>query len=295
VPKELSWSQVQTFSAVLADRWADKAVDGVFGVPRGGLVPAALVAARLDVPLVAAPSAGTLVVDDIVDSGGTAARFSDHHFDALVRRSESPAAPDAAVFDEWVVFPWELAEGGQAGPTDAVVRILQHIGEDPTREGLLDTPKRVLKAFTEMTSGYQLNPADVLSTTFDVGPADELVVVRAIPFHSLCEHHLLGFTGTATVGYLPEGRVVGLSKLGRVVELYARRLQVQERMTTQIADAIVDHLDTDTAGVVVRARHSCMGCRGIQKSAEMVTSKLTGRLRSDPAMRAEFMALERGR
>lgn len=294
MPKELSWSEIHALSADLADRWVDEGVDSVFGVPRGGVVPAALVAGQLGVPLVAAPAATSLVVDDIVDSGGTAARFADFRFDALVRRSDAPAAPQAAVFDEWVVFPWEIAEGGQVGPTDAVVRILQHIGEDPTREGLLDTPKRVLKAFTEMTSGYALDPADVLATTFDVGPADELVVVRAIPFHSLCEHHLLGFTGTATVGYLPEGRVVGLSKLGRLVELYARRLQVQERMTTQIADAIVEHLDTDTAGVVVRARHSCMGCRGIQKSAEMVTSKLTGRLRSDPAMRAEFMALERG-
>lgn len=292
MPKELSWSQVQTFSVVLADRWADKAVDGVFGVPRGGLVPAALVAARLDVPLVAAPSAGTLVVDDIVDSGGTAARFSDHHFDALVRRSESPAAPDAAVFDEWVVFPWEMAEGGQAGPTDAVVRILQHIGEDPTREGLLDTPKRVLKAFTEMTSGYQLNPADVLSTTFDVGPADELVVVREIPFHSLCEHHLLPFSGTATVAYLPAGsRVVGLSKLARLVDLFARRLQVQERLTTQVAQALMDHAGARGAACIVTGTHHCMCARGVRVEGRMVTSSLLGVLRENPEARAELMAL----
>lgn len=304
--KFIPYDLVEVYASRLAGRHADSGIDAVWGVPRGGVIPAVLVAKQLGVPVLWTDSmtagAGTvLVVDDLVDHGGTAnsivaqllANGVDVIFDALIRKPHSPDhfAPDADVVDGWVVWPWELAEDGQSGPTDAVVRILEHIGEDPTREGLLDTPKRVLKAYTEMTVGYEQDPADILGTTFDVGPTDELVVVRGVPFHSLCEHHLLGFSGTATVGYLPSERVVGLSKLARLVECYARRLQVQERMTAQIADAIVAHLRTDTAGVVVTGQHSCMSCRGVGKSAEMVTSKLTGKLRTDPALRSEFLSL----
>ena len=287
----------------LIARHRDASFDAVWGLPRGGVVPAVLVSERLGVPMLweqpVEADGRVLVVDDLVDSGSTAEGVFealgrlDYRFDALLRKPGSPAAiaPDAKTADGWVVFPWELEEGGESGPTDAVRRILQYLGEDPTREGLLDTPKRVLKSLAEMTVGYGIDPAEVLGTTFDVGPTDELVIVREIPFHSLCEHHLLGFSGTATIGYLPTDRVVGLSKLGRIVEVFARRLQVQERMTTQIADSIVEHLGADTVGVLIRARHSCMACRGIQKPAEMVTSKLTGRLREDHAMRAEFLAL----
>ena len=307
-----TFAQVEDLVDRLVSRNDGVEFAAVWGVPRGGVIPALLVAQRLGVPVLwTRPEPGdvegiVLVVDDLVDHGATAMRILemgltelagvDLAFDALVRKSHSPAgiAGGAPVVDAWVIWPWELAEGGDAGPTDAVVRLLEHIGEDPTREGLVDTPKRVLKAYTEMTVGYHQDPADILGTTFDVGPTDELVIVRDIPFHSLCEHHMLGFSGTATVGYLPNERVVGLSKLARLVELYARRLQVQERMTTQISSAIVEHLGTDTAGVVVKGQHSCMACRGVGKPATMITSSLTGRLRVDGALRSEFMSLATG-
>lgn len=301
----LRWEDARRLAVQLAGRWspgpdnvASAAVQSVHGVPRGGAVVAAWVAYVLGVPQVGPGEIGpaTLIVDDIVDSGTTRARYPDQWFDALIWRAapmDDPRLADVPTSDSWVVFPWEEGTVDETGPGDAVVRILEHIGEDPNREGLVDTPARVLKAFTEMTTGYHLDPATILERTFDVGDADELVVVRGIPFHSLCEHHLLSFTGTATVGYLPVDRVVGLSKIPRLVDCYARRLQVQERMTRQIADALVEHLGVETVGVVVRGEHSCMSCRGVGKSAEMITSRLTGMLRDDAAARAEFMGLER--
>jgi GTP cyclohydrolase I len=294
----ITWADVDDAAERLAQRWAGAPIDAVFGVPRGGLVPALLASRLLHVPLndappTAATRARVLVVDDLADSGATAARFAPGPFDALFRKPATPTeiAPAAVQRTGWLVFPWEQHDE-TAGPTDAVRRILQHIGEDPNRDGLLDTPKRVVKAFTEMTVGYAQDPGDILSTTFDVD-CDEMVVVTGIRFTSLCEHHLLPFIGTATVAYIP-GQVVGLSKLARLVECYARRLQVQERMTNQIADSIEEHLNPQGVGVVVRAHHACMGCRGVrQQNAEMVTSALRGFMRDKADARAEFLALTR--
>ena len=174
---------------------------------------------------------------------------------------------------------------------DAVRRLIRVTGEDPDRDGLLETPRRVVAALRDMTSGYRDDPAQILSTTFQVSH-DELVVLRGIRFSSLCEHHLLPFMGTAAVGYLPGGRVIGLSKLARLVHCFARRLQVQERMTEQIASALMEHADALGAGVVVRGHHCCMGCRGVrQPDSEMVTSCMLGVMRDRPAARAELLAM----
>ena len=292
----VTYAEVEREAERLAARWRLVGIDSVYGVPRGGCVPAAMVAHHLGVPLSDTTGPGVLVVDDLIDSGATASRFDPARFDALYRKGWSPesVAAEAAPVegDEWVVFPWEENE---TEPVDAVTRILQFIGEDPTRAGLVDTPARVLRAFREMTSGYADDPAVLLSTQFP-DEYDEMIVVRNVEFHSLCEHHLLGFRGSATVAYIPQpGRgVVGLSKLARLVDCYARRLQVQERMTLQIAQAMEEHLSPLGVGVVVRASHSCMGCRGVRKpGAEMVTSSLSGYLKDRPEARAEFLALAR--
>jgi len=172
----------------------------------------------------------------------------------------------------------------------AVATILRFIGEDTGRDGLLDTPSRVVRAWREMTSGYSEDPAEILSRTFEES-SDEMIVLRGITFYSVCEHHLLPFYGTASVGYLP-GRVVGISKLARLVNCFARRMQIQERMTRQIAEAVEEHLDARGVGVVIRAHHLCMGCRGVrQEETEMVTSSMLGTLRSDATSRAEFFRL----
>lgn len=175
---------------------------------------------------------------------------------------------------------------------EAVKELLIHIGEDPDRDGLLETPKRVAKALLELTAGYGMDPKNILTTTFDVH-YDEMIVLTGVGYTSLCEHHMLPFTGTATVAYIPKpnGRVVGLSKLARLVECYARRLQVQERMTNQIAEAINNHLDPLGVGVVIKGNHSCMAARGIQRHGDMITSRLIGVMRNDPTVRAEFLNL----
>ncbi|HEY6212863.1 MAG TPA: GTP cyclohydrolase I FolE [Vicinamibacterales bacterium] len=177
-----------------------------------------------------------------------------------------------------------------AAAEEAVATLLRFIGEEPERDGLRDTPARVVKAWREMTAGYDDDPAEILSRTFDES-SDEMIILRGITFHSTCEHHMLPFYGQAVVGYLP-GKVVGISKLARLVHCFARRLQIQERMTRQIADAIETHLEARGVGVVLRAHHLCMGCRGVrQEETEMVTSAMLGTLRSDPTTRAEFLRL----
>lgn len=175
---------------------------------------------------------------------------------------------------------------------NAVREILLAIGENPDRDGLTKTPDRVAKAYAELIAGMKQVPSDVLGTTFDLGH-EELVVVRDIRFNSLCEHHMLPFFGTAHVAYIPNqsGRITGLSKLARLVEVFARRLQVQERLTTQIADALVDELQASGVLVVVDAEHLCMSMRGAnQPGSRTLTSAVRGQLRN-AATRAEAMSL----
>ena len=174
---------------------------------------------------------------------------------------------------------------------DAVRTILKAVGEDPNRDGLLDTPRRVAKMYAEMFGGLQLDPGRHLDVTFEEN-YDEIVLVRDIEFTSMCEHHLLPFRGVAHVAYIPNGRVTGLSKLARVVEEVSRRPQVQERMTQTVADLIEERLGSSAVGVIVKAEHSCMSIRGIRKPGSMtVTSSMRGSFRKDPASRAELMSL----
>ena len=169
--------------------------------------------------------------------------------------------------------------------------LLRWAGEDPAREGLLDTPSRVVKAYGDWFSGYGDDPREYLQRTFEeVAGYDELIVLRDIEFESHCEHHMAPIIGKAHVGYLPDGKVVGISKLARVVETYARRFQVQEKMTAEIATAIQDVLNPRGVGVVVEAAHECMTTRGIHKrGVSMVTSKMLGTFRDDARTRAEFL------
>lgn len=175
---------------------------------------------------------------------------------------------------------------------DAVRTLLRWAGDDPAREGLLDTPKRVAKAWNEWFSGYALDPDAYLARTFEeVEGYDEMVVLRDIPFESHCEHHLAPIIGKAHIGYLPGGKVVGISKLARVVEAYSRRLQVQEKLTAQIADCIERVLQPRGVGVVIEASHECMTTRGVHtRGVSMVTSTMRGSFRDDARTRAEFLA-----
>ncbi|HQS57145.1 MAG: GTP cyclohydrolase I FolE [Gallionellales bacterium 35-53-114] len=174
-------------------------------------------------------------------------------------------------------------------------RFLSSIGEDPDRPGLAETPARVVGAWKHWTSGYTQDPTDVLKV-FEDGAEhyDELIVVKNIPVYSHCEHHLAPFFGTVSIGYVPNGKIVGLSKLTRLVDCFAHRLQVQERLTIQIANALMDQLQAKAVGVVIKCRHLCMESRGIRtQGEETLTSAMLGELQPNQAMRAEFMSLVR--
>jgi len=179
----------------------------------------------------------------------------------------------------------------------AVTSIIEAIGEDSEREGLTDTPRRFAEMYSELFTGIGQDPTEELEVGYELGHR-EMVILKDIPFYSMCEHHLLPFYGVVHIGYIPneEGRVVGISKLARVVEIVAKRPQIQERMATEIADAIVDGLKPDGVAVVIQAEHMCMIMRGIKKpGSSVITSALRGNFRKKPASRAEFFSLIKGR
>jgi GTP cyclohydrolase I len=178
---------------------------------------------------------------------------------------------------------------------DYIRKLLEYIGEDPNREGLLDTPARVVKAYSEWFKGYKQDPKEILQRTFDeVEGYDDIIILRNIRFESHCEHHMTPILGTVSIGYLPNNRVVGISKLARVVDAFGKRLQIQEVFTKQIADIILEVLQPRGVAVIVRGHHLCIGTRGAYKpTAEMVTSCMLGVFREDQQARNEFLLLEK--
>ena len=197
----------------------------------------------------------------------------------------SPEDGDLVAPDPKVAVPDEVAE--------AVRTLIRWAGDDPQREGLLDTPARVARAWKEYARGYEEDPARHLSRTFDeVGGYDEIVLLKHIPFQSHCEHHMAPIIGTASIAYLPRDKVVGISKLARVLHGFARRLQVQERLTAQVADCICEHLQPKGVAVVIEASHACMTARGVgTPGVMMTTSRMMGTFRSDERSRREVLAL----
>ena len=177
----------------------------------------------------------------------------------------------------------------------AVLSIIEAIGEDPTREGMVGTPRRIAEMYAELFMGIGVDPKEELTVGFEEGH-HEMVIIKDIPFYSLCEHHLLPFYGMAHIGYIPKGRVVGASKLARVVEILAKRPQIQERLTTQIAETIVEALEPNGVAVVIQAEHMCMTLRGVKKpGSNIITSANRGLFRTRAATRAEFLSLVQGR
>ena len=192
--------------------------------------------------------------------------------------------------------PSPVAPRPSRSEAEAAVRtLLAYVGDNPAREGLIDTPKRVISAFEEIYSGYRESAVDVLDRTFsEMGDYDEFVLVRDIPFHSNCEHHMMPFHGRAHVAYVPVARVVGLSKLARLIDVYACRLQTQEHLTSQVASAINEVLKPRGVAVMVEAEHTCMSLRGVEKQgASTVTTQFTGLFRDDPSQQVRFISLVR--
>jgi len=281
-PLILGWGDVYPMVGAFAKRLPQGCC---FGIPRGGAVVAGLThRATTD------PRNASCIVDDIYDSGRTMRKW----------RAKWPDLPYFALFDKrkpewrgkWLQMPWE--EDAERDAEDNVVRMLEFLGEDPDREGLRDTPRRVVKAWREMTVGYGQDPRQILSADFHGNGYDQMVVCRNVAFHSICEHHLLNFSGFAHVAYVPRSRVVGLSKMARLVDCFARRLQIQEKLTQEIAEAMKQVLNPLGVGVTIRARHLCMSCRGVMKDeADMVTTCLLGVFKKH-AVREEFFLHCRG-
>ncbi|MFO1033715.1 MAG: GTP cyclohydrolase I FolE [Hyphomicrobiales bacterium] len=201
---------------------------------------------------------------------------------------------DAKVIQKPISKPY--ARPSQEEAEAAVRTLIAWAGDNPNREGLEDTPRRVTKAYREYFKGYDLDPADVLNRVFEeVGGYDDMVMLRDIPFTSHCEHHLAPFHGKVHIAYLPNGGVVGISKLARLVEVYARRLQTQETMTAQVARALIDHLGSRGSAVMIEAEHTCMSMRGVQKpGVATLTTQFMGEFKTNPVLQARFMQQVRG-
>ena len=296
-PHFLSWKDV-----VIRARYVADSITSIFpahrylkayGIPRGGIYASLAVSQFTPVQQTDNPAEADVFIDDIIDSGKTRDFYKSMFkkpFLALVDKTDD-RTPDAG----WYRFPWEVANGETLGAEENVRRILQYVGEDPGREGLKDTPKRVIKAWVEMLSGYKQNPADVM-TVFEEGACDELVLLKDLEFVSFCEHHMLPFRGHAAIGYIPNGKVIGISKLARMFEIYASRLQIQERLCQQVTQALDEHLQPKGSACVIAASHLCMSCRGVKKqNSIMITSSLTGLFKTDHAARSEFMQFVRSK
>lgn len=199
--------------------------------------------------------------------------------------------------DQPAPAPRDATSPSRAEAEEAVRTLLRWAGENPSREGLLDTPKRVVKSYEEFFSGYQENPVEILSRTFEETEGyDEIILLKDIRLESHCEHHMVPITGKAHVAYLPRNRVVGISKLARVVDAYAKRFQIQEKLTVQIATTIHDVLQTRGVAVVIEANHQCISTRGVHKpGVSMVTSYMIGEFRDNPATRREFLSMIQSR
>lgn len=291
-------------AALILCHWQHERPPVIYPVPRGGVPAAYLVGGIMKCLITNDITQADVIIDDLVDSGATFARAqqqNNHAIHAALfgKEGTQQLGPEVLVGEvlpnKWLVFPWEEGEAGSA--EDIGIRLLQYIGEDPNREGLLETPARMLKAWKEWTAGYKVDTS-LLFKDFGDGAEnyDEMVIVDPIPFYSHCEHHLAAIFGSIHIAYIPNGRIAGLSKFVRLAHAYARRLQVQERLTVQIADDINKYLEPLGVGVMVRARHFCMESRGSKSpGTETTTIALRGALKEDQAARAEFISLVKGR
>ena len=264
-----------------------------YAIPNGGIPALYALASVFPIRIVDDPELADFFFDDIIDSGATMEKWCGMHpevpFLSLIDKTDE----ESEYRNDWVVFPWE--GNADTGITDHVIRLIQFAGDDPNREGLQETPARVAKALQHWYSGYSQNPEDVLKVFKDGGETyNQMVVVKDIPIYSKCEHHMADIFGTATIAYIPDGKIVGLSKLSRLADIYARRLQVQERLTQQVAEALFKHLNPKGVGVMIKARHMCMESRGIcQQGHHTITTALMGAFLNEPETRAEFMAIAR--
>lgn len=288
---------------ILREKW--KGWEYVYGVPQGGTVLATklsqLPALKHIDSLEGLDPKKVLIADDIIDSGTTRSKYPEYDFVSLhiaqvphsfksIKQWTYSVNPTAG---KWIVYWWEGSE--ERSIEDVVIRQLQYIGENPDREGLQETPSRVIRSWKEIFSGYGQDPKEIIKT-FDAEKYDELVLLKDIEMYSMCEHHMLPFFGKAHVAYIPQDKkkIIGASKLARLVEIYSRQLQTQERIAKQVTAALMQHLKPLGAACIIEAQHLCMRMRGVGKqNSTMVTSSLEGVFREKIETRNELMGLIR--
>jgi len=276
----------------------------LYGIPRGGTYIAIAFSQILHTPLVNKDEIDnkTLIVDDIIDSGTTRNRYPDNDFICLYGKNKKTSEDSQGIItyvgttvNEFVEFFWEK-EKNEGPAEDAILRIIQSIEEDPNRKGIIETPKRVINSFKELYAGYRQNPKDVFKVFDEEEQIGGLVYLKDIEFYSMCEHHMLPFYGSAFIAYIPDGPVIGVSKLARLLDVFSRRLQIQERIAEQVTNSLMKYLNPIGAACLIEAKHLCIACRGVQKqNSIMGYSSLKGVFLEESdkgiATRNELMAL----
>ena len=240
----------------------------LYGVPRGGIFAACLVSDALHergviCRMAETPDEASIFIDDVIDSGQTRkdyrAIYEKKPFLALINKT----GRDKKWKEKWVVFPWERM-ADETGPAENIRRIIEYIGDDPDREGLKETPERVIRSYKELFGGYKQKPDEIIKV-FDSNGYDEMVMVKNIEFYSTCEHHMLPFYGKAHIAYIPNEKIIGASKLARILEIYARRLQIQERLCQQVTEVLDGMIKPEGSACIIEAQHLCMTGRGVGK------------------------------
>lgn len=279
----------------------------IYPVPRGGIPVAIALSEKLNLPLTMTPHKATLIVDDLIDSGKTRQGYSEYDFACLHVKKHTPKELYPNYFvnekDGWIEYWWEKMIQEQPAE-DAIIRIIELMGDNPNRKGIKETPKRVIESFSELYSGYNEDPKDIFKSFEDEEEQfSGLVYLKDIEFYSTCEHHLLSFSGVAFVAYIPNGPVIGTSKMARLVDIFARRLQMQERIGEKVTKALMENLPgIKGAACLTEAKHLCIACRGVKKQhSVMGYSSLRGVFMEEDkegkltsraiAARAELMAL----
>ena len=281
----------------------NKRYDFIYGVPRGGIPLAVALSQEFDIPLAndLSGSFNYLVVDDVIDSGKTRLKYVHYDFACLHIKQNAPSVEEMVFTTfianqdrtgDWIEYFWE---GNEQPAEDAIIRLIQAIGDDPNREGMLETPKRVISSWKQLYCGYEGNTEDRIRnmmTQFTCNGYDELVLLKDIEFYSFCEHHMLPFFGKAHIAYIPKDKVVGISKLARLLDIHSRKFQIQERIGELVTKDIIKYLDAQGAACIIEAQHLCMKMRGVSKQhSTMITSSMKGAFLNKPAARAELMAL----
>ena len=270
--KNVSWHEIYSRLKTITNKHNQSTL--YYGIPRGGQVVAGLTGNAVD-----DVEKCDVIIDDIYDSGDTAKKYEKYNkpMEFLYDKRIEPNLP-------WIVFPWE--NSFDRGFESDIVRILERIGENPNREGLQDTPKRVVKAWKELTTPPEFNP-----TVFSANGYDQMIIEKGIQFYTFCEHHMLPFFGKASIGYIPDDKIIGISKLARCVEHYSKSLNTQEYLTNNIGNYLKEKLKPKGIAVVCEARHLCQEMRGVKKIGNMVTSYVDGFFKEDSKAREEFLSL----